>query len=288
MDGPRHDLSIGSCTMIFSKPFAFAIHSLALWLLASLATSTEVTAQDGDIPHVVMLIAEREYQTDETLPRFAKKHLAAYRMSFVFADSDDHNRLSGLDAIKTADVLLVSVRRRTLPKAQLDLIRDYVAQGKPVIGIRTASHAFCLRNQDPPVGRDAWPEFDRVVFGGHYTNHYGNDLAVSIRPVSIGTETAEGDAATELMAGIDFSEPRNAGGSLYRVSPLVQGAKVVLVGRVEGHPEEPVAWTFQRKDGGISVYTSLGHVDDFQGPVLPQFLSNAIQWCLSAKDALSP
>ena len=69
-------------------------------------------------------------------------------------------------------------------------------------------------------------------------------------------------------------------GSLYRVSPLVEGTKVLLSGRVEGKPAEPVAWTYRRADGGKSFYTSLGHVDDFAGDELPQLLVKAIQWGL--------
>ena len=38
--------------------------------------------------------------------------------------------------------MVVSARRRVLPKGQLDALRKFVAEGKPVVGIRTASHAF--------------------------------------------------------------------------------------------------------------------------------------------------
>ena len=54
---------------------------------------------------------------------------------------------------------------------------------------------------------------------------------------------------------------------------------VLLEGVVEGHAPEPVAWTFRRADGGKSFYTSLGHVNDFHGPILPPLLLNAIEWC---------
>ena len=36
---------------------------------------------------------------------------------------------------------------------------------------------------------------------------------------------------------------------------------------------------FSRADGGKSFYTSLGHINDFHGPVLPPLLLNAIEWC---------
>jgi hypothetical protein len=120
-----------------------------------------------------------------------------------------------------------------------------------------------------------WPEFDRQVFGGNYTNHYGNELKAMVSVVD------PPPAASEvLLNGIELTQPRASGGSLYRVSPLAPGTGVLLVGRVSGQPPEPVAWTFRRADGGKSFYTSLGHVDDFRGPLLPQLLVNAIDWSL--------
>ena len=224
-------------------------------------------------PHVVMLVAEREYNTHETLPAFAKEFLADYRTTFVFEDGDDRNRFLGIEAVESADVLIVSVRRRTLPREQLDVIRRYVAAGKPVIGIRTASHAFSLRNKEPPQGKAAWPEFDGQVFGGNYTNHYGNALKAT---VTVAEPKAK--PAGRLLRGLETTEPFAAGGSLYRVSPLAAGTTVLLVGQVEGESPEPVAWTYRRADGGASFYTSLGHADDFRGAVLPRMLVNAIAW----------
>ncbi len=229
----------------------------------------------SDQPHVVMLIAEQEYQTNESLPAFAAERLTDYRTTFVFADARDRNRLEGIEAIDSADVLVVSVRRRTLPSEQLDRIRRYVASGKPVIGIRTASHAFALRNEGPPEGRAVWPEFDRQVFGGNYTNHYGNKLRVTINVA----EDVPSNWA-RLIQGIPARESFPSGGSLYRVSPLVDGAIVLLYGEVPGHPSEPVAWVFRRQDGGKSFYTSLGHPEDFKQSVLPSLLANAIDWSL--------
>src|SRR5437773_9973871 len=89
------------------------------------------------------------------------------------------------EAIRWADVVLVSARRRLPPKADLDALREHVAAGKPLVGIRTACHAWRLRTEKENLaaaaaGRGVWPEFDPEVFGGHYTNHYGNDLKSAI------------------------------------------------------------------------------------------------------------
>ena len=235
---------------------------------------TGVRQVDAEQPHIVFLIAEKEYQTEKTLPNFCKQYARDGKSSFVYADPHEPNKLIGSEAVDTADLLFVSVRRRTLPPQQLNRIRRYVESGKPVIGIRTASHAFCLRKQEPEDGFAAWPEFDKTVFGGNYTNHYKNSLIATIQRVNPSSTSAE-----SLLSGIK-ELPCTSGGSLYCVSPLEEKADVVLEGVVEGHAPEPVAWTFRRADGGKSFYTSLGHVDDFRGPVLPHLLSNAIEWCL--------
>ena len=247
---------------------------LCLVMMFFVLCFTGVRQVDAEQPHIVFLIAEKEYQTEKTLPDFCEQYVHHGRVSFVYEDPNEPNKLIGSEAVDAADLLFISVRRRTLPPQQLNRIRQYVQTGKPVIGIRTASHAFCLRNKEPEDGFAAWPEFDKMVFGGNYTNHYKNSLIATIKRVN-----PSSTSAGFLLSGIK-ELPVKSTGSLYCVSPLEEKADVMLEGFVEGHDPEPVAWTFLRTDGGKSFYTSLGHVDDFRGPVLPSLLSNAIGWCL--------
>ncbi|MBT6919710.1 MAG: hypothetical protein HN985_08305 [Planctomycetaceae bacterium] len=247
---------------------------LCLMLMFFVLCFTGVRQVDAEQPHIVFLIAEKEYQTEKTLPDFCEQYVHHGRVSFVYADPHEPNKLIGSEAVDTADLLFVSVRRRTLPPQQLNRIRRYVQSGKPVIGIRTASHAFCLRKQEPEDGFAAWPGFDKTVFGGNYTNHYKNALIATIQRVNPSSTVAE-----PLLSGIKELSCAS-GGSLYCVSPLEEKSDVILEGVVEGHAPEPVAWTFRRADGGKSFYTSLGHIDDFHGPILPPLLLNAIEWCL--------
>lgn len=226
---------------------------------------------DDHRQHLVIVCAEDEYRTEETLPKFAAKLLGKdFRVSYVWGSAEDRNHLPGLEVLDDADVLLVSVRRRLLPPAAMRRVREFVAAGKPVIGIRTASHAFCLRNGEVPRGFADWPEFDPEVFGGHYTNHHGNQLVAHARVVGE-------NSSHPVLAGMRADSFRT-GGSLYKVAPLVAGAQPLLMGKVEGHAEEPVAWTFLRDGGGKSFYTSLGHVDDFAEPAFRQLLVRGIYW----------
>ena len=224
-------------------------------------------------PHLVMLIAEDEYKTNTTLPPFAAKHLSQhFRVTTCYASDSDPMQLLGIEDVASADALLVSVRRRTLPKRDLDLVRQFVARGKPMIGIRTASHAFALRSGQPAAGLDVWPEFDREVWGGSYSGHYGNGLQAVLVP----------EASTQshpIVAAAGFTASFKPSGSLYKTAPLLPGTELLLVGRVadEGM-QQPLAWTFVRNDGGRSFYTSLGHVDDFAQAECEALLSAGIHW----------
>ena len=231
-------------------------------------------------PHLVMLIAEDEYRTEETLPKFAVEDLGRdFRVTTVFGSDRERNRLPGIEAVIDADVLLVSMRRRVLPNADMQLLRDYVNSGKPVIGIRTASHAFSLRDKQPPDGYADWPEFDAEVFGGNYHGHHGNSLKATVQV------TATDDHP--ILAAIP-REAAQQGGSLYQTSPLAKGTTVLTTGTVKGAPPEPVTWTFQRADGGRSFYSSMGHVDDFKNPAFTKLLYHGICWAAGIKPSAAP
>jgi len=222
-------------------------------------------------PHVVIVVAEDEYETDRTLPEFAAHHLGRdFRVSFVFGSEQQRHRIPGLEVLSDADVMLVSVRRRLLPEADMKLVREFVAAGKPVVGIRTASHAFSVGSKEQPQGLAAWPEFDAQVWGGNYQGHHGNQLSSTI---AINTSRAQ----HPILTGVSTT-PFSQAGSLYRPAPLADGTKLLLTGTIEGVPPEPVAWTYQRTDGGRSFYTSLGHPGDFENPAFVRLLLNSIHW----------
>ncbi len=227
-------------------------------------------------PRLAIIVSEVEYETLKTLPEFAARYLGHdFHVQFFFGSETEPNDIPGLEQLKDFDLALISARRRLLKPEDLQHVRDFVAAGKPILGIRTASHAWCLRGQEPPEGRAAWPEWDKQVFGGNYSNHYANDLKTVMTPKSDPTVPAH-----PILTGISM-EPFVAGGSLYTTSPLSEGANVLLAGEIEGKPVEPAAWTFRRADGGTSFYTSLGHKGDFENPMFCRLLTNALYWASS-------
>ncbi len=228
-------------------------------------------------PHLVMVLAEDEYETNSTLPKFARQHLGKpFRVTTIFGSDHERNRIPGFDAIRNADAVLISVRRRVLPPEDMQVLRDFVHAGKPVIGIRTASHAFSLGKSTPPEGLSDWPEFDAEVFGGNYHGHLSNSLTSTVQ---VGAELLH-----PILRAVT-KKPFQQGYSLYNVLPLATGTTVLATGKAEGHPAEPVAWTFHRSDGGQSFYTSLGHPKDFSNQNFQQLLLNGIHWSVGLDQA---
>ncbi|MEO8428289.1 MAG: PVC-type heme-binding CxxCH protein [Verrucomicrobiota bacterium] len=233
--------------------------------------------KDDKRPHVVFVLGENEYHTWETLPEFARKELESrgFKCSYVNAPPEGGNEFANFRVIKDADLLVVSARRRTPPKEMMELIHQHLDAGKPLVGIRTASHAFDAKPPDDQ--HSSWNNFDRDVLGGHYENHYGNDLAPSV-------QVAVGAAGHPVLTGVAISTFRTRY-SLYRGRDLVAAATPLLTGtiKVEGREvTEPVAWANTNANRRV-FYTSLGGPDDFKEPAFRRLLLNGILWALKQR-----
>jgi type 1 glutamine amidotransferase len=246
-------------------------------LLLIMAVTLGWQLQAAEPAHIVMMIGEDEYHTWETLPEFAAKDLKAvpYRVTIIQADKEDKNQFPGfVEAVRDADLLFISVRRRTPPVEVINAVRAHLDAGKPLVGIRTASHCFALRPKEPEpkAGLGIWQDFDPQVLGGNYTGHYGKDpAAISVVP---------GAESHPILRGVVISELIGHGG-LYKNTPLQSGTTALLKGTLPGAETEPVAWTHLYGGKKARVfYTSMGHWDDFKLPAFRLFLLNGIAWAL--------
>ena len=228
---------------------------LFLWCLLPAAQAAE------EKPRIVLISGEYEYLSAETLPPFKAWLEANYPLECVFLSRPADSKLQtvpGLEALEQADLAVFFIRRMTLPEAELNRIKAYASSGKPIIGLRTASHAF-----------ENWKAWDAEVLGGNYGNHHGKTLQVK-------TAIEPSAQAHPILAGVtNFTSD----GSLYRNTPLPAASKVLMRGSIPNQPAEPIAWTHSYK-GARVFYTSLGHPHDFQVPAFRQMLVNAIYWGL--------
>ncbi len=225
--------------------------------------------QEDKRPHVAFISSEDQYFSERTFPAFAQLLSERYGCYCTMALGRGKPDIAGLDELKDADVAVIFARRQALPKEQLDKIRAYLDAGKPLVGLRTCSHAFVLEGrQKAPPGTDQWPTLDHDVLGGNYRGHFRNGGA----EIKIVPEAAE----HPILAGLTPSWATV--GTLYRVSPLSAAAKVLVTGSAEG-TTEPVAWTHSYR-GGRVFYTQLGHQDDFAVPQFCTLLVNGIFWAM--------
>ena len=224
--------------------------------------------------HAVVVMAEKLYKTDETLPPFALKELGKdFKISFVYADAEDRNKFPGVEVVKDADVIVLAVRRRNLPKEQLDLFRAHVSAGKPLVALRTSSHPFHQSKKAAPEGLDEWRDFDPAVLGGNYQGHHANDITTFAQAIGAAKKHP-------ILNGV--SERRfQTFGSLYKSSPLAKSAMALVTGTARGvNQAEPVAWVNEGPGGGKVFYTSLGHPYDFGITEFRAMLRNAIYWAV--------
>jgi len=158
-------------------------------------------------------------------------------------------------------------------------IRKWFADGKPMVGIRTASHPFGTRPKgqgyQAPKGHEAWDAFDREILGASYTGHYGSkDNHETLAAV---VEAAKGNS---ILRGINLPKKALVPSHLYKSEIIDKQATVLIEATIKSeNAREPVAWTVKRDKQRI-FYTSLGSNEDMALPWLNQLVVNAVFWAL--------
>ena len=144
----------------------------------------------GKGQHIVFVTGEEYYRSEEGMSMFAKilSQHHGYKCTVLFAidpvtgfiNANKANNIPGLEALKSADLMVVFARFRELPDADMKHIVDYVNAGKPVLGIRNATHAFrySANSTSPYKNWDfqskAWlGGFGQQILGDTWIAHYG-------------------------------------------------------------------------------------------------------------------
>ncbi|MHC4478854.1 MAG: ThuA domain-containing protein [Planctomycetota bacterium] len=232
-------------------------------------------------PHIVFVLAEKEYESDATLPAFAAARLGKdLRCTFCFAKADKgqgRNDVPGLDALYDADLLVLSMRRRALPVTQMDHLERYIRSGKPIVGIRVSIVPFQVKPADRPDGHVLWHDFDQQVLGCHYRGYDRGSRQT-------GCDVWAADAAKNhpILRDID---PKGSHSTswIYKLEPLAESTTLLMEGRwAEDEPVQPVAFT-NTYNGARVFFTSLGHPDDFQNESFRRLLLNGVYWALDKR-----
>ncbi len=202
-----------------------------------------------------MLSGSFEYDSEASLAVFQdyieKSHPVQATQIIYQSEDDDQS----LEPLQDTDVLLVFTRRLNTTGAELDRFKAYCDAGKPIVGVRTASHAY-----------ENWLDFDKEVLGGDYQGHYGAGI---IAHAEVNPHVKD----HPVLQGISNFDSY---GSLYKNPSIATDTTLLLTGKTEEHTE-PVAWTRSYR-GGRVFYTSLGHQRDFEIEMFLRLLANAVLW----------
>ncbi len=254
-------------------------------LLSAIFALLVITISSPAANIVIMTVEDaNNYDAVNSMRDFADKDLRplGHQVTIIEGDQPKPHHFGGLvEAMKDADLLMVFVRRRFPAKDEMAAIRAHLAAGKPLLGIRTANHAFIPKPNEviDDEGLATWPEFTHEVLGGENTGYETKGLPYSVK-------IAEGAAGNPLLEGVN---PANILGhqSLYKVLPLAENATPLLTGtaNVETTPPQPVAWTRTHGPKHARIfYTSLGAPEDMKIADVRRLLLNGVAWAVERKE----
>ncbi len=138
--------------------------------------------------HVVLLSGDEEYRSEEAMPALGKilSQRHGFRCTVLFSQDADgtinpnnQTNVPGMHHLPGADLVINSFRFRELPDADMKHFVDYLDSGKPMIVIRTATHAFhYTRNKQSPYAKYGFAAagggFGGVTVGETWTYHHGD------------------------------------------------------------------------------------------------------------------
>jgi Trehalose utilisation len=301
----------------------FFIFHFSFYLSLALALAQLASAKDrvvyegrggaGQGKHIVFLSGDEEYRSEEGLPMLAK--LLATRHGFtgtvLFAinpqdgtiDPNTQTNIPGLAALDAADLCVMLLRFRELPDADMKHFVDYLNRGKPIIALRTSTHAFAYgRNKQSPYAKFDWQNkewpggFGQQVLGETWVNHHGDHGKQSTRGM-----INDAFKSHPILRGVtDIWGPTD----VYGVVHLPATAQVLVRGQVlsgmrpgdppvagpKNQPMMPLVWLNDYAGGpgpaNRIIATTMGAATDLESAGLRRLIVNACYWAVGLADKI--
>lgn len=278
-----------------------------LFLLATTAVAADWVEYKGKSgpgqgKRIVLLAGDEEYRSEEALPMLGK--ILAVRHGFnctvLFSinpadgtiDPNNQTNIPGFEKVREADLVVLFFRFRELPDAQMKHFVDHIQAGKPILAIRTSTHAFnYARNTNSPYAKydwrsKAWPGgFGQQVLGDTWVSHHGNHGKESARGI---INPAHADHP--VLRGVeDIWGPTD----VYGIIHLPPDAKVLVHGQVlegmqptdkpvsgkKNDPMMPLIWMrdYQAESGKTcrTLTSTIGGAPDLESEGLRRLFVNA-------------
>jgi hypothetical protein len=272
-------------------------------------------AGPGQGKHIVLIAGDEEYRSEEALPQLGKilaKH-HGFKCTVLFPLDPDGtinpntSNIPGLEALDTADLVIMLLRFRDLPDEQMQHIVDYVEAGKPIVGLRTSTHAFKIKDDkkfpEYSFNNKKWDGgFGRQVLGETWISHHGKHKSEAARGILVKEQSShpilrglkDGDVfALSDVYGVTLPLPGDS-------QPLVLGQVVAGMNfddpAVEGpknDPMMPIAWTKTYKAPhsgkvGRVFTTTTGAATDLVYEGTRRLIINGAYWALGMEDKIKP
>ncbi|MEK7676191.1 MAG: ThuA domain-containing protein [Verrucomicrobiota bacterium] len=269
----------------------------------------------GKGKHIVFVAGDEEYRSEEGMPMLAKilaeRH--GFKCTVLFSlnpkdgtiDPNNQTNIVGLEKLAAADMMVLFTRFRELPDEKMKYFADFVNSGKPMLGLRTATHAFAYsRNKNSAYAKYSfqskeWPGgFGQQVLGDTWISHHGNHGKESTRGII-------NDAFKNhpILKGVtDIWGPTD----VYGIIHLPADAQVLVFGQVlegmnpadkpvngkKNDPMMPLIWirnyTGEQGKSSRVLCTTIGASVDLESEGLRRLLVNACYWGLGLDDRIAP
>lgn len=264
----------------------------------------------GKGKHIALVSGDEEYRSEEALPMLAKILAThhGFKCTVLFAINEEtgeidpmqQTNIPGLHHLENADLMVLFTRFRELPDEQMKQIIDYTNSGRPVLGLRTATHAFKYdRNKNSIYAKyDCKDEnfkggYGRQVLGETWVSHHGDHGKESTRGLAHAA-----NADHPILKGV---EDMWCPSDVYDVTELTGPSEVLVDGQVltgmkpsDGpNPDKetrPVAWTKvytgeERKDSRVFCST-MGAAIDLVNEGIRRLCVNACYWCMGMENQI--
>ena len=285
-----------------------AFFALAATSLRAAPLVFQGTDGPGKGKHLVFIAGDHEYRSEESLPAMARilaKH-HGFKCTVLFdIDANGHisagdpSNIPGLEALASADLAVVFLRFQHLPPEQMKHIDEYLKRGGPVVGLRTATHAFS-GTKEPYTkynynAKEPGYElgFGHQVLGQTWVGHYGQNHRQSTRitlvPEKASHPILRGVKDVWVQVGGYVGKPTD--GEILTMAQPLNGMTPDSPAD-DKKPPQPSEWTrtYKSASGKVGrVFTTLyGTSEDITNEGYRRLVMNGIFWAVGLESAIKP
>lgn len=294
-------------TLLFIFIFSLS-HTLCMAQEEKLMLHFEGENGPGKGKKIVLISGDDEYRSEEGLPMLAKilSTHHGFSTTVLFPINPENNQvipnhnsnIPGMEALEDADLAIILLRFRELPDEQMKYFDAFLKAGKPLIALRTSTHAFNYSKESKSAyAKYHWQSkvpgwekgFGGKILGETWVAHHGHHAKEGTRAMMDGLQVANKNpilnGVTDIWAASD----------VYTVTQLGEDATVLIHGASTSgmNPEAPINWekslmpvawtksyTLEGGKKGRVFASTMGASVDLMSEDLRRLIINASYWGL--------